>query len=275
MRKHQKLYLCFGLLIQTVFSQNTLVLDGVIYDASSSPIENVHIYNETSNKGTISNKQGKFSISVKESDWLHISNIQYISKKIRVKKGNLQEGFLRVQLIPRNNLLEEAVITTELKGRLTLDLLKPKKDSIKAQMEMLIVSIMDIPYKDIMNMTIGKDEQHLKEPDNAQLRTDPTTKNADISLAKKRLSDPYLEKKRALRKKLNFKEGFPRQLLKLLGEDFFFIKLKIPKEKYHHFLTYCDSLGIETLFKEEKHLALLKILLKESKSYLTVIENTK
>lgn len=228
MKQQLQIFIFLWILIQYSFSQNTLVLEGIIYDTSSSPIEHMHIYNETTKTGTISNKKGAFKISVSEGDWLHISNIQYISKKIRIKKGNLHEGFLQVHVIVRNNLLEEVVVEKKLKGRLTSDLLKPKKDSIKAQMEMLIGSIMDIPHKEIMNMAIGSDEQHLKKPDNAQLLTDPISKNAGLPLSTIKISDPYLEKKRALRKKINFKEGFPRQLLKLLGEDFFFIKLKIP-----------------------------------------------
>ena len=275
MKKHLHVCACLWILIQYSFSQNTLVLKGVIYDTSSSPIEHVHIYNETAKVGTTSNKKGEFKISVSEGDWLKISNIQYISKKIRIKKGNLRTGFLQVHVIARNNLLKEVELTKPLKGTLTSDILKPKKDSISAQMELLIGSIMDIPFEEIMNMDIGADEQHLKKPDNAQLLTDPISKTAGLPLVKIALPDPYVEKKRALREKINFKERFPNRLLQLLGEDFFFIKLKIPKEKYHHFLSYCDSLGIETLFKEEKHLELLKILLKESKSYLIVIENNK
>jgi hypothetical protein len=61
----------------------------------------------------------------------------------------------------------------------------------------------------------------------------------------------------------------------MFGEQFFFVKLKIPKEKYFHFLEYCAPLNIETLYKEEKFLDLLKILLKESKSYLLLLENNK
>ena len=187
MRKHQHLYLCIGLLIQSVFSQNTKVLRGIILDADSAPIEQVHIYNETTKKGTISNKKGQFSISVNERDWLHISNIQYISKKIKVKKGNLREGFLRVHLIPENHLLEEAVITTKLKRRLTLDVLKPKKDSIREQMTQLIKTINSIAHKKIMNMPIGADEQLLKKPNNAQLLTDPIAKNTGATLKKQDL----------------------------------------------------------------------------------------
>ena len=275
MKKQLPLFLCLWLLIQYSFSQNTIVLKGIIYDTNATPIENAHISNETKKTGTISNINGEFSISVHDGDWIQISNIEYITKKIRLKRGNLQEGFLRVHLIPRNNLLEEAVITKQLKGALTSDLLKPKKDSIREQMKQLIGSIKNIPHKEIMDMNIGADEQHLKKPDNAQLLTDPIARNAGLPPKTIGIPDPYLEKKRALRKKINFKECFPNRLLLLLGKDFFFVKLKIPKEKYHHFLTYCDPLGIETLFKEEKHLALLKILLKESKSYLIIIENNK
>ena len=78
-----------------------------------------------------------------------------------------------------------------------------------------------------------------------------------------------------MRKELNFKESFPEKLKKLFGDHFFFVRLKIPKDKYYHFLAYCNSLGIEELYKNNKHLDILKILLKESKSYILLLENNK
>ena len=45
-------------------------------------VDNTHIVNKNSNKGSISNNYGEFSISVKENDTLLISGIQYYNKII-------------------------------------------------------------------------------------------------------------------------------------------------------------------------------------------------
>ena len=76
----------------------------------------------------------------------------------------------------------------------------------------------------------------------------------------------------ALRKKLARKKEFPYKVLSELGEQFFFKKLKIPVDRYFHFLEYCNPLGIENLHKEGKLLELIKIFEKESIPYLKIIK---
>ena len=44
-------------------------------------LENVHVINKTTNKGTVSNYLGEFKLLVKENDILQFSNIQYLTKK--------------------------------------------------------------------------------------------------------------------------------------------------------------------------------------------------
>ena len=48
------------------------------------------------------------------------------------------------------------------------------------------------------------------------------------------------------------------------------VLLKIPKEKYFHFLEYCNPLGVEDLYKTNK-LKVITILKKESKTYLAIL----
>ena len=77
----------------------------------------------------------------------------------------------------------------------------------------------------------------------------------------------------ALRKKLAQKKAFPYKILSELGDKFFFDTLKIPIDKYFHFLEYCNPLGIENLHKEGKLLEVIKILRRESISYHKIIKN--
>jgi len=258
------------------FSQEkTTLLKGIIYTTSSRPIENTHIVNLTTKVGTISDKNGVFNIPVKNGDWIQISNIQFQTKKIKLKKGTLQEGILSVYLIPVTNLLEEAVLTKKLKGDLASDMLKNRKDTIREKMNSILAYIKSIPHEEIMKMKIGANERHLKKPRNAQLSTDPVAKFAGLPPKTIGIPDYYLLAKRALKKKLNFKESFPNKLLQLFGPQFFYVKLKIPKDRYFHFLQYCTPLGIEQMYKDQKYMKLLTLFLKEGPLYLKGIKDHK
>ena len=78
----------------------------------------------------------------------------------------------------------------------------------------------------------------------------------------------YSERLWALRKDLEFRKNFPKMLLSEFGEPFFENDLKIPTEKYYNFLEYCNPLGIESLFKQNRKIELINVLKKESVSYL-------
>lgn len=248
------------------------LIKGILYNSATEPIKNAHIVNLTTKKGTISNVNGTFNIEVKIGDWIEISNIQYFTKKIKIKQGAINEKKLSVYLIELSNLLEEAVIKKNLKGLLVFDKIENEKDSIPK---------VDKDYYDFTSMDFTsldnaiKQAKKMKEKQSAIYKTDPTKKNAGTTIASIGITNNSAKKKKALRAKLNFKESFPEKLKLLLGEDFFFLKLKIPKENYYHFLSYCEVFNIEGLFKNNKHFELLKILLNESKTYLLLIEKNK
>jgi len=78
--------------------------------SDSTFIENVHIYNKTTNRGTISNAKGVFHIFVKSNDTLLFSNILFAKKYIVVNKKQIENKFITVSLNPSTNELEEIVI---------------------------------------------------------------------------------------------------------------------------------------------------------------------
>ena len=273
MKKKLLSILFFVFIYQVTIAQTKRkTLFGVIYNTVSNTIKNSHIVNLSTNVGTISDDTGSFSLPVKVGDWIRISNIQYQTKKIKLKKGNIAEGKLIIHLIPLTNVLEEAVIEKKLKGDLASDMLKHQKDTIRERIKSMMEIIMNMSHKEIMNMEIGADERHLLKPRNAQFLTDPVTKAAGLPPATIGIPDGAIEAKIGRRKNINFKEQFPIKLLELFGEQFFYKKLKIPKEKYYHFLSYCDPSGIENLFKKDKHLELIKVLIKKGKSYLILLK---
>ena len=251
----------------SIAQSNSIVISGTIKNTSLKSIVNSHILNLTTGVGAISNKNGEFNIPVKEGDWLQVSNILFITKKIKIKNGNLKERTLLIYLTPIKNKLEEVILKKKMKGFLSLDRIEKRKDTIpKIDENYYNFSKMDLSIKEIKN---------LQDKSNAQYHTDPTMKNVATTIFSIGIPNTSLEKKRTQKRALILREKLPNKLLQLFGEHFFFVKLKIPKNKYYHFLEYCNQFKIEQLFKDEKHLEVLKILLKQSKSYLLLLENNK
>ena len=262
----------FLLFFQLTFSQEKRVeINGIVVNQSTKGILNSHIVNLSTNEGTVSDDEGKFTIKVKKGDWIQISNIQFHSKKLRITNGSFKARFLRIFLLPIMNQLEEVVLKKKMKGVLSLDRINVQKDTIADQMKSIVDYIMGIGFDNIMKMGIGKDERHLAKPTVTPGQL-PGFKGVGGSA-----TIPYadLKKKRADRKFISFKERFPLELIKIFGEHFFFERLKIPKDKYYHFIEYCTPLGIEQLYRNKKHLDVLKTLLKAGKSYLLLLENNK
>jgi len=274
-KKLLSLIFIFTILFFSFSQEKRIFLKGIIYNTVSRPIEHSHIVNLTTKAGTISNKKGEFTLAVKTGDWIQVSNIQFRTKKIKLKNGTLKEGLLSIYLIPVTNVLEEAVLKKKMKGNLATDMLKNRKDTIREKMNNILAYIKSISHEELMKMKIGADERHLKKPRNAQLTTDPVAKFAGLPPETIGIPDYYLLAKRALKKELKFKEGFPNNLLKLFGTHFFYVKLNIPKERYFHFLQYCNPLGIEQLYKDQKYMELLTLFLNESTLYLKLTEANK
>lgn len=87
------------------------VLTGKITDGTKG-ILNVHIINETTHRGTISDESGEFSIYAAENDVIRFTDIQFKPKKIKVSQDHFKNG-LNVKLKVKNNELDEVVVETK------------------------------------------------------------------------------------------------------------------------------------------------------------------
>ena len=106
----KKLFLFAFLFTLKVFAQErTVILSGKI-TSDSLTVENVHIINRTSQRGTLSNALGAFKIYVKEKDTLIFSDIQYVYKIIIINKNHINSKKITIKLLQKNNKLPEIVI---------------------------------------------------------------------------------------------------------------------------------------------------------------------
>ena len=68
------------------------------------------------------------------------------------------------------------------------------------------------------------------------------------------------------------KTKVPNKILIQLGEDYFFNKLKIPKQNYHQFLEFCNLTVVINLFKKEDLLELIQLFENRANLYLETIK---
>jgi len=101
-----------------------------------SDIENITIYNASSGLGTLTNKNGEFTIAVALNDLIEIKALEYQNIDVSVNKAILASKKMSVYLIEEMNILDEVVITTDgLSGNILTDAnrverFSPKLDAI-------------------------------------------------------------------------------------------------------------------------------------------------
>ncbi|WP_299670101.1 hypothetical protein [uncultured Polaribacter sp.] len=247
------------------FSQlRRTIINGKVTD-SLSTVKNANIINLKTNQGTFSSDDGEFRIFVKTGDSLRISSIQHITKFIIINKNNLANKFVDVKLTYSTVVLDTFELKRHnLSGRLGID----SKNVPTNKKDSLLNDLLD--FSDI-DMNVVAPDDHIDKMKPPVNNTDPTANFAGAGAA---VVMPFKDSERlwALRKELARKKQFPYKIMSELGEKFFFEKLKIPIDKYFHFLEYCNPLGIEKLHKDGKVLDIIKIFQTESKSYLKIIK---
>lgn len=104
-----KLSLLFFILTFFSFSQvkERELITGKI-KSDSLEVENITVFNVSSNIGAVTDVDGKFSIKIKEKDTLVIQGLAYVSTKYIIQKTDLDKELLEIYLKVRINELNES-----------------------------------------------------------------------------------------------------------------------------------------------------------------------
>jgi hypothetical protein len=260
--KNLFIYSCFLFFQVSILAQNTpkKVL-GIIKD-SLGVVVNANIFNSRTLEGTFSSDEGTFEILASLGDSIQISSVPHKTKTVLITKQDIDKQRLEIYIEVKTIVLDEIKLKqNNLTGSLTSDL---KKAHTK---------IRDSILNDNMEYIKKADKGDLK-PDFIDTNVKPPENNVDpIGPANvvASFANPFIIKERAKKARLAYIRAFPKKILSDLGEDFFFNKLKIPKQHYFHFLEYCNPLDIEKKYKDGKALEVIEILQNESIHYLKII----
>jgi hypothetical protein len=96
------------------------IINGKII-ADSLGIENVTVFNKTSNKGAVSDNNGLFTLFARANDTLIFSNVAFSSKALVLSEFDFKVKLVKIELKVKINELEEVVVSP---FSLTGDLIK-------------------------------------------------------------------------------------------------------------------------------------------------------
>ncbi|WP_271855555.1 hypothetical protein [Patiriisocius marinus] len=118
-----KLFLFLLVSISSFGQEVTRVLvNGAITAPLGEPVEGIHIYNISSQKGTVTNEIGFFEMEMAENDRLEVTALQFVSFKVIVDNGIIKTGQVKIYMNPAVNQLEEVIIRPyDLAGNITVD----------------------------------------------------------------------------------------------------------------------------------------------------------
>ncbi|MEN8124146.1 MAG: carboxypeptidase-like regulatory domain-containing protein [Bacteroidota bacterium] len=242
---------------QQIFSQkDRKLIRGHIKNDSVS-IANVHVINISSNRGSLSNMDGEFKISVKENDTLMFSDIQYMVKKVIINKQHLSDKELAVKLEFNTNKLDEVVIFKNKQptnplglpnaDKKPLNQIERKLNYYSQESTPIVILAMLLGQKggidDLYNIISGNRKKHRK------LKALMDQDEIDA-----------INKIRIQEIKAHFKD------------DFFIQTIQIPQENINDFIYYCISKGIISLFEKERYLEMVDIFIKNKTNYLQSIQ---
>lgn len=238
--------------------------------SDSLEIENITVFNVTSNIGAVTDVDGKFSIKIREKDTLVIQGLAYVSTKYIIQKTDLNRETLEIYLKTRINELNVVEVSPfTLTGILDVDTkkiktytpdfsaidfskLKPNdirntkpvnstNPNILAPTPVDFIAILGFVGKGIKQL-IGSDKK--------------TISASEQAFNKKRLKE--VESK-----------TFAEHMKENFSNHFFVNQLKIKNDDIPLFLNYSDMNSVELVeyLKSENHLKLIEYLISKAEDF--------
>ena len=261
-----KRYSIFFLLFFVSYVNSQTKIIGKVTD-SLGVVKDAHILNVNTNIGTSSNDDGEFEMMVSLGDIIEVSSVQHKKLKLIIANTILKNKYLAISLSFETYILDEIIVKKHnLSGSLSIDALMVPRDTIQELVKKMVDDIKSIDFSKPFIRKYDHIDKHVKPP---LVIVDPIDKvqgiffGTSINLGKGKNEISRI----SFKKKLENKAKFATTILKELGEDFFFNKLKIPEKYYHNFIDFCTYKGVEELYKKGNILELIRIFNEESIAY--------
>lgn len=238
------------IVLKTNAQENKLVkIEGAIkYD--SIYLQDVNVLNKSTNLGSSSNKNGRFSIYVKNGDSILFSSIVYENRIIKITNTHLKSKSITVYLEPDYYQLDEVMLAKK----------------IFINWRNAAVTKGTILENDEISNSKAPDARKLTDPNANAGGLNPIalfmmlTKKSRLKRKSKKLEQKEIEHQ---------KIEFPTTIKNLYGDDFFKEWLHISKEEIYLFLDYCEGNGLLELYNSNE-IVIKNFLIKQSKKFNSI-----
>ncbi len=258
------LYFLLLLFSFTTFSQEItrIKINGKITTLKGEDVEGINIYNKSSQKGTITSKNGAFELMVAENDRVFISATQFQRFSVIIDDGIIESKRMYVFLNPVVNQLDEVVIRPyDISGNIVADV---KRVDIVDVNQNLDLSYENLEY----GYEFSDDAQSSIRGNKAEEAyfNGPVQGGGDI-LGLANLFFP--NKKKTEREVISETELKTDAVQKRFGNAYISKTFNIPEEKVNEFIYFVEENGIDKkLLQYENELLLIEYLHIQSKKYL-------
>lgn len=256
----KKLSLLFILLmINSAIAQITsrVMIDGRISAPIGDDVEGVVVYNLTTKKGTITDKNGKFRINAGTNDKIEVVAMQYQKFVVLVNKGVLDNRRLNIFLNESVNLLEEVIVKPyDLLGNVSLDV---KKIDVA---ESGVDEVAQLTSSRINDTDFSWTPDELSELDNKVFIEDRMIYGLNfVNLFKEVFQNKDKEDSKV-------PDDIDVQVRKIYDNEFFRNNLALEMDQINDFIFFAEENGLNTSYLEEgNELNLIEFLVSQSKMY--------
>jgi hypothetical protein len=226
-------------------------------------IEDITIYNSSSNKGTVTNENGEFIIAVALNDLLEIRALQYQSFDVIVSKAILESKKISIFLIEEIKKLDEVIITTKgLSGNITTDINSVK--TFNPKLDAIYFGIKDKDAYDFTDNSAGQIENNDTDP-----KAQTMVNGLNVVNVVDQLLIPLFRSEVTDKNSAGVPEVPAKAIKYYFGSNFLIENFNIPEYRVEEFIRYVEDETFDfDLLNYGHEIELLELLSKKSKVFL-------
>ncbi|WP_347924565.1 carboxypeptidase-like regulatory domain-containing protein [Pontimicrobium sp. SW4] len=244
-----------------VFSQNDnrIEVKGTIY-VDRNDKEGVTVFNSSSGKGTVTDKEGKFTIEVALNDRIEFSALQFKDFAVVITQQMIDANQISVFLIEQINKLDQVLILPyNLTGDLAFDtsnieLMNPNLDALYFGLGNL----------DKFEFTAD----HLSEIENIAMNENKLVNGIDVVNVFGKLLIPIFKSKKTKEEVPNYKK---RRILEIYSKEHLADMLSLKDKDIIEFVYYVEENSFDySLLNSNKELEFITFMKEQEKQFLKV-----
>ncbi len=225
MLRNKKIFLFFFLIVTSASAQNVFFykLEGKVIN-SNKGIADVHVMNTSSNRATITDEEGLFSIAARHNDTILFSAVQFKRMTLVVTRAMLESRSIIVPLEEFINELDEVVVRPyNLSGDLGRDMNNLKTGNV------------------YVAATLGLPNAYVKPITQAERKLNEATTGGGL-VPLNPILNAISGRTKYLKKVLASQEKYARtsRVRQYYADSLFVKHLKIPENKIEDFMYYCE-----------------------------------